>query len=188
MANFDRRFYGGLLALCKILSFGFFVAYLLIIRLRRIEEKAGFVVWSSLQGLHQLNLLTVRGEIVDNVCVRLLWASRSGAIGGRLNHDLSRPKVMIFALSVDEITVRAFFDDFAIHNNQDVISFHNRGEAVAAFTISTFRKSSKRRDDIRNNKGGTAVAQSLEAFLYQLLGLSVDSAGSFVKKNDFRLL
>jgi hypothetical protein len=44
------------------------------------------------------------------------------------------------------------------------------------------------RDDVRNNEGGPAIAQSLETFLNQLLGLGVDSAGSFIQKNDFRLL
>ena len=143
---------------------------------------------STLQSLGQLNFLTIWGEIIDNICVSLLRASRSGAISGRLDHDLLRPQVMIFALLVDKVTMRAFLDDFTVHNNQDMISFHDRGETVAVFMISPLWKSSEQRDDIRNNEGGAAVAQSLESFLDQLLSLSINSAGGFVEKNDFRLL
>jgi len=56
---------------------------------------------------------------------------------------------------------------------------------VSMLACSTCQESVQ--DGIRNNEGGPAVAQSLEAFLNQLLGLCIDSAGSFIQKNDFRL-
>jgi len=49
---------------------------------------------------------------------------------------------------------------------------------VSMLACSTCQESVQ--DGIRNNEGSPAVAQSLEAFLNQLLGLCIDSAGSFI--------
>lgn len=44
------------------------------------------------------------------------------------------------------------------------------------------------RDTVRNNEGSSAIAQGLEAFLDELFRLGINSTGSFIQKNDLRLL
>src|SRR5258708_40292598 len=90
---------------------------------------------------------------------------RSRVLDG-LACELAEVEVMIKTLLVEELLVGAFFDDFAVVDDEDLVGVADGGEAVG------------------DDEGGAALHEAQQGFLDVGFGAGVDAAGGLIEDED----